>query len=93
MFAHSWKTHFWSVLSLGIAGVALGVAALGQVVAAAEVPQAPRDASAAASNAPLAESYLRLPLSFEANLGQAAQRVQFLARGQGYGLYLGSGEA
>ncbi|MFO0907368.1 MAG: SBBP repeat-containing protein [Isosphaeraceae bacterium] len=34
-----------------------------------------------------------LPLSFEANLGQSSGSVQFLARGQGYGLALSDGEA
>ena len=35
----------------------------------------------------------RLPLSFEQNQGQSGEQVKFLARGNGYGLYLGSGEA
>jgi hypothetical protein len=35
----------------------------------------------------------RLPLSFEQNQGQSDDRVKFLAHGNGYGLYLGSGEA
>ena len=35
----------------------------------------------------------RLPLSFEQNRGQSGEQVKFLARGNGYGLYLGSGEA
>jgi Big-like domain-containing protein/IPT/TIG domain-containing protein/beta-propeller repeat-containing protein len=48
--------------------------------------------AATASKARLAESYGRLPLSFEAYQGQAAKNVQFVARGQGYGLYL-TGEA
>ena len=38
-------------------------------------------------------NYGRLPLSFEANQGQASKSVRFLARGQGYGLYLTSEEA
>ena len=47
----------------------------------------PREATTAAH---LAENYGRLPLSFEANHGQAPKSVCFLARGQGYGLYLTS---
>src|SRR5262245_25472488 len=39
------------------------------------------------------ESYGRLPLSFEANRGQADARVKFLARGSGYGLFLTPTEA
>jgi Bacterial Ig-like domain (group 3)/FG-GAP-like repeat/FG-GAP repeat/Beta-propeller repeat/NHL repeat len=38
-------------------------------------------------------TYGGLPLSFEANQGQADQRVKFLARGQGYGFYLTANEA
>jgi hypothetical protein len=34
-----------------------------------------------------------VPLSFEPNQGQAAAAVQFVSRGPGYALYLGSGEA
>lgn len=37
--------------------------------------------------------YGRLPLSFEANQGQADSEVKFLSRGSGYGLYLTSTEA
>ena len=33
-------------------------------------------------------SFARLPMSFEPNLGQTEGEVQFLARGNGYGLYL-----
>jgi cytochrome c biogenesis protein ResB len=35
----------------------------------------------------------RLPLSFEINRGQAAAQVKFLARGQGYTLFLTAAEA
>ena len=43
--------------------------------------------------AQLVENYGKLPLSFEANAGQADQRVKFLSRGSGYGLYLTGQEA
>ncbi len=39
------------------------------------------------------EAYGKLPLSFEANHGQTDQRVHFLSRGQGYGLFLTRTEA
>ena len=39
------------------------------------------------------DGYGRLPLAFEANEGQADNRVQFLARGSGFGLFLTSGDA
>src|SRR6266404_4665133 len=37
--------------------------------------------------------YGRLPLSFEANHGQVNGEAQFLSRGDGYSLFLASGEA
>jgi len=36
----------------------------------------------------LVETYGKLPLSFEANLGQTSSQVKFLSRGQGYTLFL-----
>jgi hypothetical protein len=39
------------------------------------------------------EAYGQLPLSFEVNRGQTDERVKFLSRGPGYGLFLTSGEA
>jgi hypothetical protein len=39
------------------------------------------------------DAYGRLPLSFEANLGQTNADVRFLARGSGYGLFLTGTEA
>jgi Beta-propeller repeat/Abnormal spindle-like microcephaly-assoc'd, ASPM-SPD-2-Hydin len=41
----------------------------------------------------LAAAYGNLPLSFEANSGQAGSDVQFLSRGKGYTLFLGGGDA
>ena len=40
-----------------------------------------------------AEAYGKLPLQFEANKGQADERVRFVARGDGYVLFLTSDEA
>ena len=51
---------------------------------------------AAAAPAPLErarETYGRIPLSFEANRGQADASVNFLARGAGYALFLKPAEA
>jgi hypothetical protein len=45
-------------------------------------------ATPASARQRLAEAYTRLPLSFEANRGQAPAPVEFLARGAGYTLYL-----
>src|SRR5215210_2053512 len=46
----------------------------------------PRPADAAAER--VRQNYGQLPLSFEANRGQADARVRFLARGGGYSLHL-----
>src|SRR5208337_3392544 len=43
--------------------------------------------------APQAKNYGKIPLTFEANEGQADKSVKFLARGSGYGLNLGGNEA
>src|SRR5438477_6213845 len=49
--------------------------------------------SAEATQARLAGSYGKLPLSFEANQGQTDPRVKFLSRGKGYTLFLTGDEA
>ncbi len=46
-----------------------------------------------AQTASIAEAYGRLPLSFEANEGQAHESVRFISRGQGYSLFLTAQEA
>ena len=46
-----------------------------------------------ATRASIAESYGKLPLSFEANNGQVDDAVKFLSRGNGYTLFLTSTEA
>ena len=45
------------------------------------------------SGSALAVSYARLPLSFEANQGQADESVKFVSRGSGYTLFLTGTEA
>jgi len=49
--------------------------------------------ASATSQTRVQEGYGALPLSFEANLGQTDPRVQFLARGKGYTLFLTREEA
>ena len=61
--------------------------------AVAASPTAPAAKSPSANQAKLAQSYGKLPLSFEANQGQTDSSVQFLSHGQGYTLFLRSGEA
>jgi hypothetical protein len=56
-------------------------------------PSLEAPASSDASHSALRESYGKIPLSFEANLGQTDAQVQFMARGSGYALFLTPGEA
>jgi len=49
--------------------------------------------NSAGAKAQAAENYGKLPISFEANQGQTKPSVKFLARGQGYGLFLTGQEA
>jgi len=51
------------------------------------------DQLAAQGQPPELASYGRLPLHFEANQGQTAEQVKFLARGRGYTLFLTSTES
>jgi hypothetical protein len=46
-----------------------------------------------AARAKISDNYGRLPLSFEANQGQADPQVKFLCRGSGYLLFLTGDEA
>ena len=62
------------------------------------VRHAPRSTQASVTSAKAArpravENYGKLPLSFEVNEGQTDGQVKFLARGQGYTLFLNSQEA
>jgi len=51
------------------------------------------DAGPASRGEAALRGQVRIPLHFEANAGQADRRVQFLARGAGFGLFLTAGEA
>src|SRR5262249_42509159 len=48
---------------------------------------------APAQRAQVKETFGKLPLTFEQNVGQTDESVQFFARGPGYGLYLTGTEA
>ncbi len=50
-------------------------------------------AAAQQATASVSSAYGKLPLSFEANQGQTDERVKFVARGRGYGLFLTAQEA
>ena len=53
----------------------------------------PQPTPSAARNAHVRREYGQLPMSFEANRGQSDAAVKFLARGDGYGLFLTGQEA
>jgi hypothetical protein len=65
-----------------IVSATLGCALLGSNHVAAQQPAAS-----------VGNTYGKLPLGFEANAGQTDERVKFLARGKGYGLFLTAQEA
>jgi hypothetical protein len=58
------------------------------VLAEGPTSPAPDSGRTAATRAAVSRNYGSLPLSFELNRGQADPKVKFLARGQGYGLFL-----
>ena len=70
-----------------------GLMAAASVAAVAASPASEAVASPLANKAKLARDYGKLPMSFEANHGQADKSVNFLSRGSGYGLYLTAQEA
>ena len=71
----------------------LVVAALVGAMLVAAAPPRPPSAAAPTECPPVRAAYGQLPLSFEANRGQAEPQVEFLARGAGYTLFLTAGEA
>src|SRR5215218_11390390 len=75
-----------SLLSLMLLGLA-AVFAPHSIGVSVERPTTHREQN------PPADAFGRLPLSFEVNHGQADARVKFLARGQGYGIFLTDNEA
>ena len=65
-----------------------GLVAATSFKAASAGPESQSPKTSPARKARLVENYGKLPLSFEANTGQADNSVKFLAHGSGYGLYL-----
>ena len=59
---------------------------------AAAALAAPAAALASAHTYPCG-GYAHLPMAFESNLGQTDSSVDFLARGNGYGMFLSGGDA
>src|SRR5882762_6696924 len=97
------RVHVCLILRLFVAGIILfGTqrSAIGQNLERADSvfplqqghsPEVSAKASTDESKAHAVDSFGRLPLSFEANQGQTDSRVKFLARGQGYTLFLTQG--
>ena len=72
-----------ALLALIVIGLPPARLAEGRRNASAEVPKTSRQH--------LLETYSRLPLSFEANLGQTNKQVEFLSKGQGFTVFLTPG--
>ena len=70
-----------------------GLVAVTSLPAALASPVSPSQSNSPAPKAHNVEAYGNLPLSFEANTGQADRSVRFLSRGSGHGFYLTSNEA
>jgi hypothetical protein len=81
-----------AVAVLAVAG-AMFHFAYGTSIHAAKVSGTRTAKSASAAHKALPQKSLSLPLFFEANQGQTAPQVKFLARGSGYGLFLTADEA
>jgi Beta-propeller repeat len=85
-------------LGLALLPVSLGGAAPSEhapkpAMQATLQPSLKSSSIAGAAKAHLAESYGKLPLSFEANQGQTREQVKFLTHGPGYTLFLTQMEA
>ncbi|HYJ88611.1 MAG TPA: SBBP repeat-containing protein, partial [Pyrinomonadaceae bacterium] len=81
------RTIYISAIVLLISTVCLFAAAVGAIYEPPSIVSEPSQI-AVPSTAQVREAYGRLPLSFEANAGQAHESVDFVARGAGYTLSL-----
>ena len=80
------------MIQSGDKNVALATTKSAATAATAPKPGIKPDTKSKQSNVVLQE-YAKLPLSFEPNLGQANSDAKFLARGDGYSLFLNSDQA
>jgi len=80
-------------LSLSLAVFCLGSGITADSAHSQSLQQGNAAQASPALETKIADSYGKLPISFEAKRGQADSSVKFLARGRGYGLYLARGEA
>ncbi len=81
------KQAFVSVLGLAAFSLSAGFLVLSRATGRSEAPRL-QAAAATANPDRVRAAYGQLPLSFEANSGQTDSRVKFLARGNGYTLFL-----
>lgn len=87
------ESHTWRMRASGVAIVAVVCMAGLDAGQAASAPASPAPAAHTGDQVKTAEAnYGKIPLSFEANVGQTDPRVQFLSRGSGYSLFLAPGE-
>ncbi len=86
------KIPFWvNILLASVFGLVIALAVSSPDNATNLLPHT--NGLAAISNQQLQAAYAKLPLSFEANLGQTHDSVKFLSRGSGYSLFLTPTEA
>jgi len=81
MFADVQTSYLRALFVVGLVVATLFTAASAGLVS-------PFQSALPVQKAKVVETYGKLPLSFEANTGQAEKNVKFLSRGRGYGLYL-----
>ena len=79
------------ILSIAIT-IAIAIA-VGLLLTADRAKRLHAEVYAQPSKSAVVRTYGKLPLSFEANTGQADNSVKFLSRGRGYGLFLTGNEA
>src|SRR5579872_2528143 len=72
---------------------ALSILFLGGASCIAQTPAVAKNSTTnPAANRQVQANYGKLPLTFEGNIGQSDPRVNFLAHGSGYSLFLTSGQ-
>jgi hypothetical protein len=89
MFADMQFSHLRVLAVTGLVAAASFAALDAGAASPASRPAEP----SAANRAQVAESYGKLPLSFEANQGQVDKQVKFFSRGNGYSLFLTNSSA
>ncbi|HUP70741.1 MAG TPA: SBBP repeat-containing protein [Acidimicrobiales bacterium] len=80
------------VVTAGFSGIALLGYGTGLPSILSSSTETPSPAGARSTETEVREAYGRLPLNFELNQGQSDSQVKFMARGEGYTLFLTPGE-